>query len=795
MFTVRHFITSLFFIVISFCSKGQCTFSLGPDICQPSPVNFTLNGPSGYNGYVWNTGSKNSSIPVTAAGTYICTATKLGTDLVINGDFENAYTGFSSTYNVGTTGPFGPLSNEGTYVVINDPSAAHSHFPFFGDHTSGKGNMIIINGNAVKNASVWCQSISVVPNTNYNFSTWAATCNAASKAELAQLQFSINGSVIGSIFSPSLTVGAWSQFNATWNSGNNTTANICIVNQNTALQGNDFALDDIFLQAICVASDTLKVVSSPVIKANAGPDQVVCAGSTIQLAGGLGGGAAGSWSGGTGTYAPDNTSPTAVYTPSIAEVTAGTVTLKFTVTSGITACPGSNEDEMTIRIGKIVNVTAGPDQAICAGSTVQLAGVTGGGTSGKWSGGTGTYSPDNTSPTAIYTPSAAEKAAGKATLKFTVSNTVCPGQEDELVITIDQLSVAIAGDSYFICEGAQIPLHGKIKGAASDGVWSGGTGTFTPNNRTLTATYSPSLEEISAGTVQLKLTTVTTGACPANADSVSISIYPNPVVRFASDTPKACIPHCINFFDTTTAGGTTIVKWDWNFGIKGVSHSSAKNPKGICYTEAGRYDVTLTVTSDKGCRTMRTQKALVETYASPNAEFTANPGSVTSSDPTIHFSDQSTPDVKAWKWDFGDGKTVFPLTKDPVHQYQVGISGTYTVKLFVINTNGCADSIEHSVKVEPEFSFFIPNAFTPGEKDGDNDTFFAKGVGIVHYHMRIFDRWGNLIFDTTEIGTGWDGHIRNTGDIAIGDVYVWKVELTDVFGKKHAYIGTVTLTK
>jgi gliding motility-associated-like protein len=794
MNTVRRSISFLLFIGISFFSKSQCTFSLGPDICQQPPINFVLNGPAGYNSYAWNTGSKNANITVTGAGTYICTATKLGTDLVINGNFENGYNGFSSTYTVGTTGPFGPLSVEGTYVVINDPNKAHSNFPYFGDHTTGNGNMIIINGNSVKNASIWCQSITVVPNTVYNFSTWAATCNAATKAELAQLQFSINGSVIGSIFSPSLTVGVWSQFNATWNSGNNTTANICIVNQNVALLGNDFALDDIFLQAVCVATDTVKVVSSPAIKANAGPDQTICAGNPVQLAGSLGGGATGSWSGGTGTYQPSNTSPTAIYTPSAAEETSGTVTLKFTVVSGINACPGTDEDELTVKIGKIANVTAGADQSICAGSTVQLAGAIGAGTSGTWSGGAGTYVPGNTSPTAIYTPSPAEQTAGNVKLTFTVSNTACPGQSDDLIITIDQLSQAIAGDSYFICEGAQIPLHGKIKGIATNGIWSGGNGVFTPDNRTLSAIYSPSGEEVAAGTVRLKLTTVSTGACPTDADSVAISIYPNPIVKFAADTSKACTPHCVNFFDSTAAGGTSIVKWDWNFGIKGIPHSSAKNPKGICYSDAGRYDVTLTATSDKGCSTATTKKELVETYKRPVAEFMANPSSVTQSDPTVHFTDQSTPDVKLWTWNFGDGKVISPTTMDPTHQYPVGTSGTYVVKLFVINTNGCIDSVRHPVKVEPEFTFFMPNAFTPGEKDGDNDTFSGKGVGVVQFHMRIFDRWGNMIFDTTDMNAGWDGHIHS-GDVAIGDVYVWKVELTDIFGKKHAYIGSVTVTK
>lgn len=186
---------------------------------------------------------------------------------------------------------------------------------------------------------------------------------------------------------------------------------------------------------------------------------------------------------------------------------------------------------------------------------------------------------------------------------------------------------------------------------------------------------------------------------------------------------------------------------------------------------------------------------MIETYQVPVANFTATPNPVTIYDPTIHFYDQSTPDVKSWTWHFGDGKTVSPNTKNPTHQYTIGVYGIYNVKLFVVNANGCVDSITRPVEVLPEFTFFIPNAFTPTRADGTNDTFFGKGVGIVEYHIWIFDRWGNMVFNATDINTGWDGRANNGVDVAQQDVFVWKVQLKDIFGKKHDYIGTVTLVK
>ena len=122
------------------------------------------------------------------------------------------------------------------------------------------------------------------------------------------------------------------------------------------------------------------------------------------------------------------------------------------------------------------------------------------------------------------------------------------------------------------------------------------------------------------------------------------------------------------------------------------------------------------------------------------------------------------------------------------------MDGTYTVTLTVVDGNGCIGSVSHPVVISPEFTFFIPNAFSPNG-DGVNDYFYGKGVGIKKYELYVFDRWGNLIFFADELDKYWDGKANHGSDMAQQDVYVWKVKLTDVFDKKHNYIGTVTIVK
>ncbi|HEY1038669.1 MAG TPA: hypothetical protein VGF30_04650, partial [Bacteroidia bacterium] len=239
----------IFLVCFSLAASAQCTFSLGSDVtyCQGQTINSVFSAPAGQSSYAWSTGATTQSITATAAGVYTCTVTLLSSNLVTNANFSSGNTGFSSGYTVGAGGSWGPISNPGTYYITNNANSAHSNFPSFSGH-GGSGNMMVCNGSDIAGTSVWCTSIAVTPNTTYNFSSWAATCVNGTAAELADLQFSINNTLIGSQYSPSMSPGVWTQFNATWNSGASTTANICILNQNTTASGNDFALDDIFFQ-------------------------------------------------------------------------------------------------------------------------------------------------------------------------------------------------------------------------------------------------------------------------------------------------------------------------------------------------------------------------------------------------------------------------------------------------------------------------------------------------------------------------------------------------------------------
>ena len=164
-------------------------------------------------------------------------------NLVVNGDFEAGYTGFGSDYAIHV-----PTVNQAEYSITTSPSLVHPQFASFGDHTTGLGNMMVVNGAPSTTARVWYENgIGVSQNTTYFFSTWI---RSAINTSPAQLNFSINMNGIGMTFTAGTVASGWQQFYTTWNSGSASAANIALVNQNTAFSGNDFALDDIVLDTI-----------------------------------------------------------------------------------------------------------------------------------------------------------------------------------------------------------------------------------------------------------------------------------------------------------------------------------------------------------------------------------------------------------------------------------------------------------------------------------------------------------------------------------------------------------------
>src|SRR5205085_973550 len=203
----------------------------------------------------------------------------------------------------------------------------------------------------------------------------------------------------------------------------------------------------------------------------------VCASSAATtLAGSIGGaGSSGTWSGGAGSFNPNNTTLNAVYTPTSGEITAGTVTLTLTSNDPAGPC-GAVSNQMIITINPVSPPDALPVQTVCASSAATtLAGSIGGaGSSGTWSGGAGSFNPGATTLNAVYTPTSGEIAAGTVTLTLTSDDPTgpCGAESDQMIITINPVAAANANTDQTVCASSPATtLAGSIGGAGTSGTW------------------------------------------------------------------------------------------------------------------------------------------------------------------------------------------------------------------------------------------------------------------------------------------------------------------------------------
>ena len=195
-------------------------------------------------------------ISPTASTTYYISGFNQDTSIALNGDFEAGNVYFTSGYTYTSN-----LVPEGKYYVGPNAHNYHAGFPNWPDHTTGNGNYMIVNGTTSNGITVWSQTVPVIPHTDYDFSAWVCNVSLGNPDNVAYLQFSINGTQLGNIFHCPASLYTWEQFYELWNSGDNTTATISILNLNTTSAGNDFGIDDISFSALtsCIGYDSIHV--------------------------------------------------------------------------------------------------------------------------------------------------------------------------------------------------------------------------------------------------------------------------------------------------------------------------------------------------------------------------------------------------------------------------------------------------------------------------------------------------------------------------------------------------------
>ncbi len=345
---------------------------------------------------------------------------------------------------------------------------------------------------------------------------------------------------------------------------------------------------------------------------------------------------------------------------------------------------------------------------------------------------------------------------------------------DIVSITVNPLPQVDAGPPLSICEGDAISL------TAFD-LLGGNSTTFTWDNGIQNGTsFVPN---------QSGVYTVTgvQNNCE-NTDQVQVTVNPLSEVSFTGDNLSGCIPLTTVLTNNSSITGNSCV-WDISngqtlFGCNSIS---------LITTDPGCYDVTLTVTTSAGCESQATVLNYICTEGPPNANFSADPMVVTSNDPIVNFTNGSFGAVN-YEWDFGDGNTSNEI--NPSHQYESTEEGSYTVQLIALSQYGCSDTAYAIIEVQEDLIFYVPNTFTP-DNDNYNETFqpvFTSGFDPYDFNLLIFNRWGEILFESNNANVGWDGTYG--GKIVKDGTYIWKIEFkTKYTDERQIHRGHVNILR
>ena len=731
---------------------------LGPDTTVCPGTILTLDAGPGFDTYTWSNTSTTQTTNVVLAGTYTVEAGVLGGNVIINGDFEAGDTDFTTDYGAGSGGAWGLLSSPGEYAITTSPSLVHNNFSFCGDHTSGTGNMYVANGSGSPNTNVWCQNVDVTPNTDYYFSAWVA--NALNDPNVANMQFYVNGAPIGSVFGTSPTGCVWQQFGDVWNSGAMTNVDICIVNQNTTASGNDFALDDISFAPLCIKTDDIVVTVQNLIQNEITIDPTCATGSDGEIH----------------VDTPNATEYNIDGGPFQADsffVNLGQGTYSICSRSAI-GCVICQNVTLTDPTPMLMSVS--PDTTICENGTATISASATGGT-------TFTYHWDfttDTNPSQIVNP-----AVSSSYTVYAENEDGCTSPTETIEVFVNPPIDGTISADVSICPGDDVDLNATATGGI------GGPYTFSWSPGPVNTGNASDQINVSPSDTTLYTLTITDGCESTPFElTTTVNVAPLPVPQYILTNPDQCEPATFDLINNTDPALSEFVTWVVNGEQTFVNQDAISTGEWM----AGSYDVQMIVTSFEGCVDSTTFLNALVVNPVPTASFTYSPNPVTMFSTQVQFTNSST-GADIYDWSFVDGEPSTSTAENPSVLFPDGVTGEYDVTLTVTSEHGCIDSTQQTVIVYPEVLIYAPNTFTPdGDEFNQDWRVYMEGIDVFDWNIQIFNRWGQLVWESDDINIGWDATYQ--GKLVEDGTYVWIIRTKDLLNdNKYTFNGHVNVIK
>ncbi len=386
----------------------------------------------------------------------------------------------------------------------------------------------------------------------------------------------------------------------------------------------------------------------------------------------------------------------------------------------------------------------------------------------------------STDPNPIYTYT----NAGSYTVMLVADpNTSCADTSYEVFTAQDPISAqfTLGGDFCFDTHSVSFEAFGNFSSQAAFS-WDFG-GNVSQGNASVQNPRNVRWGALGAYLVRL---TVSDAGCESIYED-SVYIYPAPILKHYVPDEEACARSSVSFTDSSEAYGQVLHKWDFGDG----NTSSLASPSHQ-YTQAGVYSIRHTLITLQGCTDTLSEffPQMIRINPVPEGELSLKPSLVSVFEPFITVKDSSE-QVRTETFIPGKGMVadLDELT------FKGNDTGNFKVTHITYNAFGCTDTLELFYRVVAPLNFYVPNAFTPNA-DGLNETFKVSVTGIRQYAIQIYDRWGGLVFESTDQEYSWNGRIMNHGAPAPLGYYTYLIEVTENETRlTHRKRGTIALLR
>ncbi|NBP74832.1 MAG: PKD domain-containing protein [Crocinitomicaceae bacterium] len=375
------------------------------------------------------------------------------------------------------------------------------------------------------------------------------------------------------------------------------------------------------------------------------------------------------------------------------------------------------------------------------------------------------------SPSGQTTASINVSPSSTANYSVVYSRFGCESPAVNTVVTVNPVPILNLA-SEVICIGEDITMTAQTTIAGGLYDWGNGssnaTQTFSPqSDTTLTLTYS-------------------VNGCTSPIETATITVNPLPISTFSGSPLTGCIPLEVTLLADDNSN--TSYSWSASNGLTGTGAQSS-----LTFTSGGVYDITL-IAGLNGCSTTTTLNNYVAVDNYPIASFVPSSNAFTELSQSLELTNTSS-GANSYTWDFGDGASSTEI--NPNHIFTDNTNG-HTITLVAASTMGCTSTYQISIEFEEGLIFYIPNTFTP-DGDGHNQTFkpvFTSGFDPYNYEMLIYNRWGEIIFETHDVTYGWDGTYAFENSICQYGIYTYKITFKNpILDERKVVCGSVNLLK